>query len=397
MPPSTHTCREAYAQGDTIWVAAAGNNGTDGPEALDAKGNNWCSYPACYPEVISVGAVNCTLGKSQFSQKNGMIQVVGPGEDMVSTRPLKYMEGGTRGFLQMKDAPGLSMRLIGGAVNGGVGNATGPLVWCGLGNTPCDVPPGGICMYTAAGRGMPNPARGLNFCDRVLNCTKAGGAGVVLTPPANWNLTGKVEDYPLDRVPVIGLNCTALNCSCWAQYSATPVDKRAPAVVVSRRQANQLRAALNVASAAGKQLSVEIQTQRNYWDTSAGTSMATPYVTGVIARVWGLFPECNNTEITNAVYASAKDLGPRGKDVQYGWGLVQMEAAYKYLLTQPCGKQSLQSRKQTRSPAVPTAKPRSPAPARSKPGVAPPLVLKPPAAKVAPVVARRTGAAAASN
>lgn len=338
--------------------------------------------------------MNCTLGKSKFSQKNGAVQVVGPGEDMVSTRPVKYMAGGTRGFLQMKEAPGLTMRLVGGAVDGGVGNATGPLVWCGFGNEPCQVPPGGICMYTAAGRGMRNPAKGLNFCDRVYNCSKAGGSGVVFTPPEAWNLTGKPEDYPLDRVPLIGLNCTSLNCSCWAKYSADPVDKRAPGVVVSLRQAKQLRAALNAASAGGKQLTVNIQTQKSYWDMSAGTSMATPYVTGVIARIWARFPECNNTEITNAVYASAKDLGPKGKDVQFGWGLVQMEAAYKYLLTQPCGKQSLQiqSRKQTPAPAraqPPAAKPRSPSPAPGKPSVAPPLVLKP----GAPALARRSGVA----
>jgi serine protease len=57
------------------------------------------------------------------------------------------------------------------------------------------------------------------------------------------------------------------------------------------------------------------------WD---GTSMATPYVSGVAALVWSHHPECSNRKIRNVLQLSALDIGDVGRDDIYGHGLVQL-------------------------------------------------------------------------
>jgi hypothetical protein len=64
--------------------------------------------------------------------------------------------------------------------------------------------------------------------------------------------------------------------------------------------------------------------------------MAVPHASGAITRVWAAFPWCKADTVRTAFEESALDLGPKGKDVQFGHGLLQAEAAYDYLAKQPC-------------------------------------------------------------
>ncbi|WP_397538868.1 S8 family peptidase [Rummeliibacillus pycnus] len=64
-------------------VCAAGNEG-DGQSTSDEL-----SYPACYNEVISVGSVNLQHLSSRFSNSNNEIDLVAPGEEILST----YLKG----------------------------------------------------------------------------------------------------------------------------------------------------------------------------------------------------------------------------------------------------------------------------------------------------------------
>lgn len=59
-----------------LLVAAAGNDGTDAP-----------SYPASYPSVISVAAVDSTLAPAGFSQHNEAVELAAPGVAVLSTVP----------------------------------------------------------------------------------------------------------------------------------------------------------------------------------------------------------------------------------------------------------------------------------------------------------------------
>lgn len=68
----------------------------------------------------------------------------------------------------------------------------------------------------------------------------------------------------------------------------------------------------------------------------SGTSMATPHVAGVAARVWSNFPNCTNQQIRNVLVHTAEDQGLTGCDRQYGYGIVNGSAAYELLLAEGC-------------------------------------------------------------
>jgi len=68
----------------------------------------------------------------------------------------------------------------------------------------------------------------------------------------------------------------------------------------------------------------------------SGTSMATPHVAGVAARIWSLFPTCTNEQIRNVLLITASDRGDAGCDDTYGFGIVNAKAAYHLLLQDGC-------------------------------------------------------------
>ena len=78
---SVESSAVAYAIGKgVVVVAAMGNDGTSNP-----------SYPAAYPGVVAVGAVDSADKKAPFSQTGSHISLVAPGVGILST----YLAGGT--------------------------------------------------------------------------------------------------------------------------------------------------------------------------------------------------------------------------------------------------------------------------------------------------------------
>jgi hypothetical protein len=65
-----------------------------------------------------------------------------------------------------------------------------------------------------------------------------------------------------------------------------------------------------------------------------GTSMATPQVAGGICLLKEAFPDVTGVDITEAIYLTAIDLGAPGEDNTYGNGLIDLMAAYNYLVDQ---------------------------------------------------------------
>ena len=58
-----------------------------------------------------------------------------------------------------------------------------------------------------------------------------------------------------------------------------------------------------------------------------GTSFAAPHVSGVIALMLSEEPRLTAASVTRILRKTAIDLGPRGRDPEYGWGLVDARAA----------------------------------------------------------------------
>ncbi|MEQ8703508.1 MAG: S8 family serine peptidase [Phaeodactylibacter sp.] len=64
----------------------------------------------------------------------------------------------------------------------------------------------------------------------------------------------------------------------------------------------------------------------------SGTSMAAPHVSGAILLLKEAFPYLTGEDLMLALYHSATDLGTPGEDNDYGMGIINLPAAYQYLV-----------------------------------------------------------------
>lgn len=69
----------------------------------------------------------------------------------------------------------------------------------------------------------------------------------------------------------------------------------------------------------------------NSYLTASGTSMSTPMVSGTIALVKYARPSYSVSQVENALFKTAKDLGKVGKDNVYGWGRVDAYGAVNFV------------------------------------------------------------------
>lgn len=79
--PELHDAIKTAVENQILVVCAAGNEG-DGKHSTEEF-----SYPAGYNEVISVGAVSLQRKSSYFTNSNNEVDVVAPGEKIISTIP----------------------------------------------------------------------------------------------------------------------------------------------------------------------------------------------------------------------------------------------------------------------------------------------------------------------
>ncbi|NTW27975.1 MAG: S8 family serine peptidase [Coriobacteriia bacterium] len=66
-----------------------------------------------------------------------------------------------------------------------------------------------------------------------------------------------------------------------------------------------------------------------------GTSASAPVAAGAIAYIWRGMPSMTNAQVVALVQNTATDLGTAGRDDLYGYGEVNMEAAYRALVSPP--------------------------------------------------------------
>ncbi len=272
-PALSQACANAFAAG-AVLVAAAGNDGNDSP-----------SYPADYPSVISVAAIDQSKQVASFSDYGPDIALCAPGVGVLSTVPVNTGWLATANW----NAAENQADTVEGSANG---TLTASVLYCGLGN-PTDFPAGVKGNIAHIRRGT------LTFEDKVNNAIAAGAAGVILSN----NVSGSMDASLNENVSV---------------------------VVVSVSQANGDDLQAND----GLTATITNQNPADY-AIFDGTSMAAPHVSGVAALlVAARHGQITPGQVRSALQASAEDLGAPGvdPDPHYGYGLVDANAALSQVI-----------------------------------------------------------------
>lgn len=293
---------QAFTNQGLLLIAAAGNNG-----------NTAYSYPASYSSVISVAAVDENLDHAEFSQANSQVEFSGPGEAVLSTVSIgdgvqSSVSIGSDQFGDDRVVPHNRYIVVGNSyVNQYItGQVSGELAACsvsGSGRYSCGDMNGRVCLVERFDNQDGSYYPEINA---VMACANAGAVGAIVY--SNTSLPGLQNPFLVDDNGDVGF----------------------PSVSVNRDTGLQL---LN---SVGRVASLRTVGGTDYAYYN-GTSMATPHVVGVAALVWSHFPECSNSQIRNALTATALDIDVSGRDNRTGYGLVQAASAVQYLTENGCG------------------------------------------------------------
>lgn len=281
-PLSSQAEREAFQRATDagiIFVAASGNENT--PE-LAATVN----YPAAYPEVIAVGAIDQTGSVPSFSNGGPELDLAAPGVDVLST----VRRG--RGYRQQVYGPSSvhAAQALGGSSRGSI---TGEVVFCGLGK-PEEIPTAVRGRIALVRRGE------IRFNEKTRNAVEAGAMGVAIinnddSSMLNWSLMP--EDDP-----------EAKNYD-WPVTLGLSLD-----------EGDAL-----LASLPGE--ATMVWDPDDDYDDSTGTSMSAPHVAGAVALLWAIAPAAPAQTIITSLLSTAHDIGPAGSDPRSGSGVVDVDAA----------------------------------------------------------------------
>lgn len=73
--------------------------------------------------------------------------------------------------------------------------------------------------------------------------------------------------------------------------------------------------------------SIYTTTTNSSYGSVSGTSFSAPQIAGAAALVWSVAPDLTNDEVRDILIRSAEDLGDPGKDIKYGYGLLNTQKA----------------------------------------------------------------------
>jgi subtilisin family serine protease len=262
---------ETYARArraNVLVIAAVGNHAS------------WVRYPAAYPSVVGVGAMDRTRRIASFSNTGAEVDFVAPGVDLVST----MISGkGHIGSITLEDGTSLPAHPFAYSKSG---EAAGMPVDCGYGNV-VDFPLAtaqNVALVLRDGPSIPMKA---------TNAVAAQATALVVINSA------------LDDMPMRG--------------SLGSPNPRWPVAVSVSRQTGQI-----IRERGG---SVLVDSYLTDYDAADGASMSAPHVAAVAALVVALRPDLSADEVLALLASTATDLGDAGRDPVYGYGLVDAYAA----------------------------------------------------------------------
>lgn len=271
--------RRAVDEGLLV-VAASGNESAAGTPAL-------VGYPAAYPGVMAIGAIDAQKQIASFSNQGAELAVVALGVGVLSS-----IRVGTGSVSAIQTANGL---YAGSELTGSKkGSVTGEFVVCGLGRTT-DFPASVNGRIAVINRGT------LTFAEKARNAKNAGATAIVIV-----------------NNDTSALNFTLINSE---DPDASTFDWPLT-IAVSKADGEALL------SQAG---TITVTNQKDDYGTLSGTSMATPHAAGVAALVWGADPGATAANVQQAMTSTAIDLGAAGFDTVFGNGMLDSLAAARQL------------------------------------------------------------------
>lgn len=267
-------CAAAHAAG-VLLVAAAGNSG----------GTDFY-YPAAYPTVLAVAAVDAAMVRAGFSTTGPHVSIAAPGVAVPSTYPLART-----GFIANAEWGGVSR---GGSAltNSAAGSASGLIVHCGSGNSAAEFPPSVAGNIAHCRRG------GGTFADKAANAAAAGAVALIVSNNVPGGFGGTLGSQG-STIPVVG---------------------------VSQADGDDIEASPGVTGG------VVVQALAGY-ATLSGTSMACPHVSGVAALLLSCYDDgaVGPALLRQALEETAIDRGAPGRDDFYGHGVINAAAAKAWL------------------------------------------------------------------
>ncbi|CAJ1954202.1 unnamed protein product [Cylindrotheca closterium] len=109
--------------------------------------------------------------------------------------------------------------------------------------------------------------------------------------------------------------------------------------------------------AAPGELIETLQAESNNLLMASGTSLASPFVAGLAARIWSAAPRCSNVDIRQALRDTARELGDGVPNRNFGYGLIRARDAKDLLVTSGCNSKA-PTKSPTRAPtSLPSASP----------------------------------------
>jgi subtilisin family serine protease len=273
-------------------VAAAGNHDSSSP-ATDCTGSAndnvyRVAYPAAFPGVIAVAAVDSLAKIADFSNVGPEVAISAPGVAVLSTVPL-----GT-GFIGSV-ATSAGATLTANPLTGSpFASLTGTFVDCGLGKTASDFPASVNGNIALIKRGD------VTFATKAKNAQNAGATAVIIYNKDDSDLSFTLIGDPADAGHVWPLTVAVSLTDGQALLAHPPA-------------------------------SVTISATKDDYANYSGTSMATPHVAAVAALVWSAVPSVTAATVKQALLSTATDLGDPGVDSTYGNGFVNAFAAARKL------------------------------------------------------------------
>jgi subtilisin family serine protease len=273
-----------------LCVAAAGNSGRF---ALD--------YPAAYPDVVSVAAIDAESKLAAFSSGGAGLTISAPGVDVLSSVPVGMIPAAA---VQPANGARFEALPLRGSPRG---ELTAQFAFCGLGAESDFADGRAKGKIAVMKRGV------LKFAEKGRNAFAAGAIGIVV-----YNDT-EFEDR--QNWTLIRPDCDTQGCH---DYEPDVTFDWPLAVALTKADGEKLLEASPLAT-----LTIGAWTED--YSVFSGTSMATPHVSAVAALIWSLAPDATASDVKNALMRGAHDLGAFGYDTQFGFGLIDATTSARQL------------------------------------------------------------------